>query len=184
MKPTEQLKEEHGGVKVMLGIIGKICERMDSGKPVPVEHLEQILEFLKVFVDTCHHGKEEEHLFPALEAAGFPKEEGPVGQMLREHEEGRAFVRGMSVAAKHYAEGLPGGAVEFVSNARGYIRLLLDHIEKEDTVLYPIADARLTAEMQAALSVAFERVEEERVGHGRHEAFHALMDRLQREYGA
>ena len=47
-----------------------------------------------------------------------------------------------------------------------------------------IADARLTAEMQAALSVAFERVEEERVGHGRHEAFHALMDRLSGKYGA
>ena len=37
---------------------------------------------------------------------------------------------------------------------------------------------------QAALSAAFERVEEERVGHGRHEAFHALMDRLREEYGA
>ncbi|MGZ9190578.1 MAG: hemerythrin domain-containing protein, partial [Nitrospira sp.] len=66
----------------------------------------------------------------------------------------------------------------------GYTQLLLAHIDKEDNVLYPIADARLTAETQAALSVAFERVEEERVGHGRHEAFHALMDRLSGEYGA
>lgn len=184
MTPTEQLKEEHGGVKVMLRIIGKICERMESGKPVPVQHLEQILEFLKVFVDTCHHGKEEEHLFPALEAAGFPRDDGPVGQMLREHEQGREFVRGMGAAVKAYAGGATTGTADFISNARGYTQLLLTHIEKEDTVLYPIADARLTAETQAALAVAFERVEEERVGHGRHEAFHALMDRLSGEYGA
>ena len=184
MTPTEQLKEEHGGVKVMLGILGKICERMESGKPVPVQHLEQILEFLKVFVDTCHHGKEEEHLFPALKASGVPVEGGPIGRMLQEHEQGRAFVRGMGAAARAYAKGAATGAADFASNARGYTRLLLDHIDKEDNVLYPIADARLSAETQAALSAAFERVEEERVGHGRHEAFHALMDRLREEYGA
>ena len=83
MTPTEQLKEEHGGVKVMLGILGKICDRMESGKPVPVQHLEQILEFLMVFVDICHHGKEEEHLFPALKASGVPVEGGSIGRMLR-----------------------------------------------------------------------------------------------------
>ena len=184
MTPTEQLKDEHGGVKVMLRIIGKICDRMEAGKPVPVQHLEQILEFLKVFVDTCHHGKEEEHLFPALEASGVPREGGPIGRMLQEHEQGRAFVRGMGAASRVYAEGSPGGSDDFVSNARGYVRLLLDHIDKEDNVLYPIAETRLTAETQAALAAAFERVEEERVGHGRHEAFHALMDRLSGEYGA
>ena len=184
MTPTEQLKEEHGGVKVMLRILGKVCDRMEAGKPVPVQHLEQILEFLKVFVDTCHHGKEEEHLFPALEAAGLPREGGPIGQMHQEHEQGRAFIRGMDAASRAYAEGAANGAADFVSNARGYTRLLLDHIDKEDNVLYPIAEARLTAETQAALAAAFERVEEERIGHGRHEAFHALMDRLQREYGA
>jgi len=70
-----------------------------------------------------------------------------------------------------------------VANARGYTELLLTHIDKEDNVLYPIAEARLTAETQAALSAAFERIEEERVGHGRHEAFHALMDRLSVDYG-
>jgi len=184
MTPTEQLKEEHGGVKVMLRIIGKICDRMESGNPVPARHLEQILEFLKVFVDTCHHGKEEEHLFPALEASGIGRDGGPIRQMLLEHEQGRALVRGMGAAARAYAGGAASGAVDFVSNARGYIRLLLEHIDKEDNVLYPIADARLTAETQAALAIAFERVEEERVGHGRHEAFHALMDRLSGEYGA
>jgi hemerythrin-like domain-containing protein len=35
------------------------------------------MEFLTVFVDKCHHGKEEEFLFPALEAAGIAREGGP-----------------------------------------------------------------------------------------------------------
>jgi len=156
---------------------------MEEGNAVPARHLEQILEFLKVFVDTCHHGKEEEQLFPAMEAVGVPREGGPIGQLLLEHEQGRAFVRGMSAAAAAGAGGAPAAEADFVANARGYTELLLTHIDKEDNVLYPIAEARLTAETQAALSAAFERIEEERVGHGRHEAFHALMDRLSVDYG-
>jgi hemerythrin-like domain-containing protein len=36
-----------------------------------------MMEFLSVFADTCHHGKEEDFLFPGLEAAGIPNEGGP-----------------------------------------------------------------------------------------------------------
>ena len=184
MKPTDQLKEEHGGVKVMLRIIGKVCERMEAGRAVPVKHFEQILEFLKVFVDTCHHAKEERCLFPAMEAVGVPREGGPIGQMLHEHELGRGFVRAMGAAARGYAGNDPGSSEAFVASARGYVELLYAHIDKEDNVLYPIADARLPAATQAALLVDFERIEEERVGHGRHEAFHKMLEAFSTEYGA
>jgi hemerythrin-like domain-containing protein len=184
MKPTGQLKEEHGAVKVMLGILEGVCARMEAGRAVPVQHLELILEFLKVFVDTCHHAKEEDCLFPALEEAGVPREGGPIGVMLAEHEEGRARVRGMAAASRGYAAGEGGSAVVFAGHARAYVTLLLAHIDKEDNVLYPIADARLSEAQQAELAVAFGRIEEERVGQGRHEAFHKLLDRLDAEYGA
>ncbi|HEY3488489.1 MAG TPA: hemerythrin domain-containing protein [Candidatus Deferrimicrobiaceae bacterium] len=184
MKPTDELKEEHRGVEVMLRIIDRLCGRMTAGQAVPVQHLEQILEFLKVFVDTCHHGKEEEQLFPAMEAAGVPREGGPIGQMLFEHEQGRAFVRAMSAAAREYAGGAASGGVAFAAQARDYIGLLTGHIGKEDNVLYPLADQLLSPETQAGLSAAFARIEEERVGHGRHDAFHAMMHRLAEEYAA
>ena len=46
MKATADLKEEHGGVKVMLGILEKVCDRLETGKSVDPQHLPQILEFL------------------------------------------------------------------------------------------------------------------------------------------
>lgn len=61
---------------------------MADEKRVPVEPLEQLLNFFRVFADLCHHGKEEQYLFPALEAAGIPRESGPAGVMLAEHAEG------------------------------------------------------------------------------------------------
>ncbi len=184
MKATRDLKDEHEGIKVMLAILGKVCDRLDAGQPVDPKHLDEILEFLKVFVDKCHHAKEEDHLFPALEKAGIPKEGGPIGMMLHEHQAGRDFIRGMTKAAEGLAKGDPGAGKRFVTNARGYTELLLDHIDKEDIVLYPMAERRLPADADRALVAEFEKVEEERVGHGRHEEFHRMMDRLKSTYGA
>jgi len=183
MKATSDLKEEHGGIKVMLEILGKICDRLDAGQSVDPKHLEEILEFLKVFVDTCHHAKEEDHLFPAMVRAGVPKEGGPIGAMLQEHRAGRDFVRGMGEALAGVARGDGPAVGRFVRNARGYRELLLAHIDKEDNVLYPMAEGVLPAGSDGALAVAFEKVEEERVGHGRHEEFHRMMDRLKSIYG-
>ncbi len=183
MKATKDLRDEHGGIKVMLAILGKVCDRLESGQAVDRRHIEEILEFLTVFVDKCHHAKEEDHLFPAMEKAGIPRERGPIGMMLVEHQAGRDFIRGMTEAAGALGKGDPGAAKRFAANARGYTELLLQHIDKEDNVLYPMAEARLPAGADGTLSAAFEKVEEERVGHGRHEEFHRMMDRLRAVYG-
>ncbi|HZW35443.1 MAG: hemerythrin domain-containing protein [Deltaproteobacteria bacterium] len=182
MKATADLKEEHGGVKVMLGILEKVCDRLETGKGVDPQHLPQILEFLMVFVDRCHHAKEEDHLFPALEQAGVPREGGPVGVMLLDHRKGREFIRGMNDALPGVQRGDGQAIARFVRNAREYGELLLTHIDKEDDILYPMADALLSEDKDRELTKDFERVEEERIGQGKHEEFHRMMDRLKAVY--
>lgn len=184
MDATKVLKEEHVGVKIMLGILGKVCDRLKAGTAVPHTDLDRILEFLQVFVDRCHHSKEEDFLFPAVERAGVGREGGLVGEMLSEHERGRKHIRGMSRAAEGCKRRDRDAAKRFVLEARGYIELLLEHIEKEDGILYPIADEMLGEDTDRTLVKNFDRVEEEQVGHGRHEEFHRLMEELQATYGA
>jgi hemerythrin-like domain-containing protein len=87
MGPIEELKMEHQAVKMTLRVLETLCRRMEQpGEAVEEIHLDQLLEFFSVFVDKCHHGKEEELLFPALEAVGIGREGGPIGHMLEEHE--------------------------------------------------------------------------------------------------
>jgi len=178
MIATEQLTTEHKGIQMMLRILDAMCERLESGRAVAAEHLESVVEFLKVFVDKCHHGKEEELLFPALEAAGVPREGGPIGVMLREHNQGRGHVERMSKAAAQYRAGEAKAAADFVGAAKVYMDLLIEHIEKEDGVLYVMADARLSEKKQEELAEGFERIERERIGVGRHEEFHKTMKQL------
>lgn len=182
MKSTTELKKEHEGIREMLGILGKVCDRLESGKSVSAGDLERMLDFLEVFVDRCHHAKEEEFLFPAMEGAGLPTEGSPTAVMRSEHETGRGLLRQMRDSAEGCKGDDPVAKERFSNSARRYTDLLLAHIKKEDGILYPLADGMFDAMTDNKLLEDFERVEEERVGHGRHEAFHRLMEELQRAY--
>ena len=184
MKPTEELGREHQAITVMLNVLENVCKRIESGVSVDQEDLSAMVNFLKVFADGCHHGKEEEYLFPALERAGIPRQNGPIGVMLAEHAMGRNFVKSMSNALGGGAAGQWTESAQFVQNARGYINLLTAHIQKENLVLFPMADQRLTPETQEELVKGFERVETEKVGAGVHEEFHALLGSLKQKYSS
>jgi len=182
MKPTEDLKNEHAAVKLALKILAETARRLEEGVGVEEDHLGGLLEFLRVFVDRCHHGKEEDLLFPAMERAGVPREGGPLGVMLAEHKEGRTYVKAMGAAFLEYRKGGKTAGREYAQNARGYASLLARHIEKEDNVLYPLAESRLPAGVWKELEAGFEKIEDEVVRAGRHEEFHALLHRLKEEY--
>jgi hemerythrin-like domain-containing protein len=182
MKPTQDLKKEHEAIKLLLKILRKISEKLESGEKVSVKHLDSILEFIRVFADKCHHGKEEGLLFPAMENAGIPRERGPIGVMLREHEEGRNFVKGMREAVTRFKKGDRKAEADIAKNARNYSALLSQHIDKEDNILYPMADERLSEDTQRELEKGFEKIEREAIGPGRHEEFHRILHHLKEVY--
>ncbi|RPJ11609.1 MAG: hemerythrin [Deltaproteobacteria bacterium] len=182
MTPTEQLKEEHQGIQLMLKILDKICQKMESGEKVDDGHLEKILEFFRVFVDKCHHGKEEDLLFPEMEKAGIPKEGGPIGVLLAEHDQGRGRVREMSEAVIEYQGNQASASLKFTESARNYITLLNQHIEKENNELFPWGERVLSEKQKQELLEGFEKLERERIGEGKHEEFHRLLHHLREVY--
>jgi hemerythrin-like domain-containing protein len=182
MKATDELKKEHQGIELMLRILQAISTKFGRGEQIQAEHLDGILEFLSIFVDKCHHGKEEEFLFPALEKTGILREGGPIGVMLNEHEQGRKLVSRLRDAVGSYTSGDKTAADSVQLNATEYIGLLTQHIAKENTILFPMADARLSPDKDTELFEAFEQLEQNRIGVGKHAEFHALLDQLRGVY--
>jgi hemerythrin-like domain-containing protein len=182
MMPTDQLVQEHVSIHTMLRILERICSKLDAMEHVPQKHLEQALEFIRVFADQCHHGKEEEFLFPALEQIGIPREGGPIGVMLAEHAMGRQFVNELGGAIERYGSGDRSAIPSIVSSARHYIELLDAHIGKENDVLFPMAEAHLPERHKLELLTAFHRVDEERIGKARHEHIKNILTSLTMEY--
>ena len=136
-----------------------------------------MIEFFTNFVDRCHHTKEEKHLFVKMEERGIPHD-GPIGVMLDEHDQGRRLVAAMRERLSA-ALALSEAATEALkADLVAYARLLRSHIDKEDNILYPMADSAFTAEDQRGLEEAFKKVESEEMGEGVHEKYHQLAHRL------
>ncbi len=182
MKPTVELSQEHQGILLMIRVLEKMSEKLEAGQTVDPEHLGKAVDFIKVFADKCHHGKEEDLLFPAMEKAGIPRTGGPIGVMLSEHVAGRNYVKALAESIPLIRKGDKAAARVFAENARKYGTLLTQHIHKEDRVLYPMADARLSPAQQADLEAGFADVEERVVGHGRHDEYHRLLKEFESLY--
>lgn len=183
MRPTDILSSEHRVIEQVLDCLEKMVQQSGADGKLPQEPARDAVAFFRMFADRCHHGKEEAHLFPAMEAKGFPRDTGPTGVMLHEHERGRAHVRGMDAAIAGAAAGDAAALAAFVEHGCGYIRLLREHIEKEDHCLYSMANQAFTEEDQQALLAAFEKVESEEMGPDTHETYLAIANKLAERYG-
>ena len=188
MKPaTEILRHEHEAILRMLDVTEALARQLASDQPAEPQQLDDLLEFFRTFADRCHHGKEEDLLFPLMESKGMSRQGGPTGVMLDEHEQGRALIRAMAEAAEDYKKAVPdagarsAAAAAWAAAAAGYAELLRQHIHKENNILFVIAENMLSPEEQQRLAAEFDRVETEKIGVGTHERLHKLVDRLAAE---
>lgn len=179
-KATEVLRREHDGITKVLEVLEVSADRLERGENVPESVLNGLAEFLRVFVDMCHHGKEETALFPMLESRGIPRQ-GPIGVMLMDHEQGRALARELGASMENVKKGEPGAGKRFAQVARQYSAHLRSHIDKENNVLFVMAERLLSSEEQSSLAEDFERIELEKIGAGEHERLHRLISEMRQQ---
>ena len=174
------LMNDHEAILSALDVFSRILAKLQGSSQADVDELQHFIDFLKEFADKCHHGKEEGLLFPTMIAFGLPDRGGPIGVMMAEHIQGRGFIHDMQEAL----EAEPLDLAAFDQAGHKYIQLLQAHIQKENAVLFPMADKLIPHTDLDRLAVAFEEHEEKVIGHGRHAELHALLDQLHTKYPA
>lgn len=175
---SEDLMNEHEGILFGLTILEKMSGMVRGAKKVENSDIGEMVNFLRLFADKCHHGKEEGLMFPAMEKAGVPNDGGPIGQMLLEHNEGRKYIADMGAS-------IEDGTLKedkFTQAAESYISLMRAHINKENTVLFPLGDKMIPIDEQELLLDKFEEFEEEVMGKGTHEKLHELLHNFEVKY--
>lgn len=178
MTPTEVLKHEHKIVLAVLDGAESEAQNIQATGAVDTEKVAKILDFLRTFVDRCHHAKEERELFPKLQERGMPGDTGPIAVMLHEHTLGRGEVAAIADALDGFTGGDAAAAAPLAAHLLGYAKLLREHIEKENNVLFVFADKILTPADQEDLLKAFEAIESGEIGGGVHEQYHQFAHEL------
>ena len=154
---TQNLENDHVYIIRLIDVM----EKMVLNCATDTAHLELVVNLIKTYADGFHHAKEEQVLFPLLEEKGFSKVHGPVAVMLHEHVEGREFVKGISQRIDVYKAGNVSALPEIYQYMQGYVDLLREHINKENNVLFKLADKALSSDEQLELLNKFGSIEKQ-----------------------
>jgi len=174
---TGILRAEHQCILRVVDALERTLNSLETGGPPDIDVLSDSIAFFRLFVDACHHGKEEKFLFTELETAGMPGDRGPVAVMLEEHRRGRDLVRRMATSL-HAARSSRYALHELQIAAWAYIDLIRSHIGKEDGVLFEVADGLIAGPGCQRLCAAY-RDADERSFESRSKAeLETLADRL------
>jgi len=179
VRAIEILMQEHRVIERVLDALDTAASKAASSEAIGPSFFLDACEFIRGFADEFHHMKEENVLFQTLVEHGMPRNGGPVAVMLAEHEQGRAYTRGLRAAAERWAGGDAAARAEVVDHAQAYTDLLRQHIAKEDNILFPMAAQFLPEDVQELVLADFERAEKEHAPPGTRDKFLALATELE-----
>lgn len=170
--PTRVLREEHERILAVADVLGTLLDQAagadgaaapdgapaskGSGASADYDRLDKCIRFIRLFADACHHGKEEDMLFPALQDQGLPRDSGPIAVMLHEHRLGRRFASIMAESIDDARSGDADAWKRLERAGRDYVDLIRGHILKEDNVLFNMADQLVTGPACTMLCQAYD----------------------------
>jgi hemerythrin-like domain-containing protein len=179
VEATDMLMNEHRLIERALDAMeGWIATLGPDRESDDKTELARFVSFIREFADAYHHSKEEDILFVAMGEHGFPREVGPIAVMLHEHDLGRSHVGVLDRLAQQSAAWSEDDHRTLAGTVREFSTLLRQHIQKEDQILYPMANARLPEPVKEDIDRRCKACEEQRISSGEHQRLRALADAL------
>jgi hemerythrin-like domain-containing protein len=163
---TDQLRKENGTIRVILEILDKIREKIDSGDQVLSEDLDEVVDLVGSLVQRLHQRKEEDLLLSTMEDSPVD-EHGAFAALLADHRAIRKRFQEMKASLAKYHRGDSTALASFSYSAHLYSRLLHEHLEMAEKDLYERADINLSRKKRSELMERFARLE--RMGPDRNE---------------
>lgn len=146
LDPIATLRQAHDIAVEKLGLLSTVARGLDEGSnPTALETLREVLQFFDSELG-AHFRHEEVALFPALEKV--IGREGPIMVMLDEHQ---SFWRAVDALKdkvvqleRASADDRPKRVQEVAGVVNHIVGLLDSHINKENNMLFPIAEESLS----------------------------------------
>ncbi|MFW5733669.1 MAG: hemerythrin domain-containing protein [Oceanidesulfovibrio sp.] len=165
---------EHRLIERMIAMLDKEAERLENGENPDLPFLFNAIEFIRVYADMLHHGKEEDVLFRELENKDLSDEhEAMRKELIEDHKHGRRLVAELEDAAAAFSGN--GDAKAVAGILRKLAAFYPDHIEKEDKhFFFPVLEYFDDEEKRNMLE-EYETLEKSLIG----ERYKALVEKYE-----
>ena len=177
-RAIDSLEQEHRTIEKIVRVIGVLADELEENRNIDTDTLRDLCQFLRIYGNQCHHGKEESYLFPMLESHGVPEAGCPLGALRHEHERSRDLTQELSQASAEYAANPNAGRSALSEVFRKIVQFYPAHIWKEEYLLFPLAKKVLSVQDDERLLKEFTSVESD-IFSNAHENYEQLATELE-----
>lgn len=133
MLPIGPLMIEHRLIEKMIAVIRREVENAEREGSIDPVFIDTAVDFIRIYADKCHHGKEEDILFRDLNKKDLPRElKNIVSELIEEHKTGRKVVAELVEAKLRYIRSEKNALPAILNSLRYLTDFYPIHIEKED----------------------------------------------------
>ena len=152
MQARGPLMIEHRLIERMIALIEKELARIEETNQVNPAFIDVAVDFIRIYADRTHHGKEEDILFRDLAQKELSEEDQALmEELVQEHVYGREVTADLVAANARYRDGDASAVAVVKEKLATLAEFYPQHIEKEDKVFFPASLAYLSAGEQQAM---------------------------------
>jgi hemerythrin-like domain-containing protein len=167
---------EHRLIERIIELVGNQLKNIETTGEVDTQFIDVIVDFIRVYADRTHHGKEEDILFKKLAGKNMSdQDEKMMAELLDEHRTSRRITRNLEAANAQYREEDQAAVDVLKENLATLAELYPRHIAKEDKVFFPAARKYFTEEEDRLLLEEFQEFDRQMI----HEKYRAVVEKLE-----
>jgi hemerythrin-like domain-containing protein len=146
MKPRGLLMIEHRLIEKMIVIIKNEITKIKETKKVDMIFIDTAVDFIRVYADKTHHGKEEDILFRDCVKKNMSEKDIIImNELIEEHKYGRKIVSELVEAKDNYIMG--NDTIAVILDKLGRLAdFYPEHIRKEDKIFFPDSEKYFSAD--------------------------------------
>lgn len=178
MQARGPLMIEHRLIERMLSVIKDVLSKIESEHKVDPAFVDIAVDFIRVYADRTHHGKEEDILFRELGNKPLSAEDRRVmNELIEEHVFGRQTTKALVDANTRYRNGDETALTDIADKLQTLIEFYPKHIEKEDKVFFPSSRTYFTDDEDQAMLAEFREFDRKMI----HEKYKSVVEGLEKE---
>ena len=154
-KTLDIIRDEHRSISAILHGMEYLVDRIRARKAkINPRVFRAMIYYLDTFSERMHHPKEDRFLFSALRNRGGEAATA-VADLEREHAAGGNALRRLEQCLVRYEEGGDREFQAFADAVAKFVREYRDHMHKEESIVFPMAERLLNAQDWQAIDRAF-----------------------------